>query len=217
MNMHTLEQILNYKFKDSSILKEALTHTSHGGQEFQKLEFLGDRVLNLTLTTLLLEQAELNTEGQLAQAIAQLGSKDTLLQIAQKWQLDRFMMCNQKQIQAILADACEAILGAIFIDSSNNLLAVKKIIALFWKQHLQQTDYKDSKSALQELTYKLYKTMPVYQTEQYDGESHNPLFISKVSINGLNTTASGTGTNIKEAEKIAAKQLLQILKLKTNP
>ena len=216
MIIEQLEKTLRYKFRNSNILIQALTHTSHGGSEFQKLEFLGDRVLNLTLTTLLLEQEELQTEGQLAQAIAQLGSKDTLVQIAHKWQLNKFVQCNQKQIQSILADACEAVIGAIFIDAESNLDVVKALIAFFWHEYLQQTDYKDAKSALQELTYKLYKLMPAYNTEQTSGESHNPIFVSRVSVQGIHITCNGKGTSIKEAEKMAAKELLHNLKQSIN-
>ncbi len=201
-----LEQILNYTFADQNLLAQALTHTSYGGESFQILEFLGDRVLNLSLTLLLLKQKHIKTEGQMAQAIAVLGSKETLVEIANIWKLEKYIQCHHRQVHGILPDACEAVLGAIFRDSGENISLIKEIVWQFWKNHIQMTDYKDPKSTLQEWAYRIYKITPEYKTYSIGGSAHAPIFHSIVHVDKY--IGEGTGSTIKDAEKIAARNLL---------
>lgn len=202
-----LEKKLEYTFKNPELLKQALTHTSYGGESFQLLEFLGDRVLNLSLTLLLSQQQHMKTEGHMAQAIAALGSKETLLEIAHVWQLEKFVQCHHRQVHGILPDACEAILGAIFRDSEENIQLLQTLVWRFWKDKIQSSDYKDPKSALQEWAYKVYKITPKYNTYSTGGAAHEPTFHSIVQIEQY--IGEGTGTTIKDAEKIAARNLLK--------
>lgn len=204
-----LEHILNYTFRDKTLLQQALTHTSYGGESFQLLEFLGDRVLNLSLTLLLFKQNNMKTEGHMAQAIAALGSKETLIEIAHVWQLEKFIQCHHRQVHGILPDACEAILGAIFRDSSENIKLLQEIVWKFWQDRIQMSDYKDPKSTLQEWAYKMYKITPEYQTYSTGGAAHAPTFHSIVKVDKY--TGEGKGNTIKDAEKIAARALLNSL------
>lgn len=205
-----VEEILGYLFTNKHFLQEALTHPSKGGKQFQRLEFLGDRVLNLSLTLLLLKQFPTDTEGLLAKKIAQLASAKQLHKIALKWKLEQQIYCSQSQIQAVLSDACEAVLGAIFLDNNQNLQTLVGIINKFWHADIIANNHQDDKTLLQELAYKKYKSVPSYKTLLHSGGDHNPVFKSYISL--LDKKTEGTGSSHKEAEKDAAKKMLERIK-----
>lgn len=214
--MQKLREKLDYNFKNKSWLEKALTHASRGGKYFQRLEFLGDRVLNLSLTLIFLEEKKEYQEGQLAQAISLFGSSKILEKVALKWELDNALNCAPAQKKSILSDACESVLGAIFIDSQENIQLLKGIVKKNWNEYIQQymkdEEYQDSKTRLQELCHQLYGTVPEYNNELHKGQAHNPTFLATVQIkdktNKVLHSAKGLGTSHKEAEKDAAKKLL---------
>jgi len=205
--MQSLEKILKYTFKNNSWMQKALIHSSKGGKEFQRLEFLGDRIINLCLTVILFETHVQQTEGYLAKQLAQLASAKTLKKIALSWHLDQFILCTSTQTDAILSDACEALVGAIFLDSGKNLELCLEFIRFFWQQELSFTQPADSKTALQEKAYALFKLSPVYETTLHKGKDHNPVFKSIVMVGPIK--ANGFGSSRKEAEKAAAEQILK--------
>lgn len=201
-----MQEILKYQFKNTLLLEQALTHSSRGGKEFQRLEFLGDRVLNICLTMLLLKQYPTAKEGELAKRLSILASANVLKQIGLKWELNKILNCTPTQTLAILSDASEAVLGAIFIDANYNLEKTLSIIDNFWHELIIDSRDYDAKTQLQEIVYKLFKTSPIYETEMIDGKDHQPVFKSKVKVS--NKIHYGLGGSIKEAEKVAAENML---------
>lgn len=219
LEKHALQKLierLGYNFKNKSWLEKALTHASRGGKYFQRLEFLGDRVLNLSLTLIFLEEKKDYQEGQLAQAISLFGSSKILEKVALKWELDNALNCAPAQKKSILSDACESVLGAIFIDSQENIQILKMIVKKHWNEYIQEymkdEEYQDPKTRLQELCHQLYSTVPEYHNELHKGQAHNPTFLATVTIKDkagkIRHSAKGLGSSHKEAEKDAAKKLL---------
>lgn len=197
---------LNYQFKDPALLEQALTHSSKHGIHFEALEFIGDRVLNLSLAIYLFNKCNYD-ESLMAKKIARLASADILKQIALKLQLDSALKCIPEQKNAILADACEALLGAIFLDCKD-MNELNKFIHSHWQEFFHE-NYLDSKTQLQEISYKQLHTSPTYTLTQIGGKDHKPLFHAKVQMG--NHHATGTGTSKKSAEKNAASALLNKL------
>lgn len=218
-----IERILGYKFIDKGLLEKAITHTSFLNNKndlsFERLEFLGDRVLGLVIADIIYEKYKDETEGDLAKRIAVLVSGKTLAEIA-----IRLKIPNQLKVAenlyfdsgdnySILSDTMEAIIGAIFLDS--NYSEAKNMIKLHWNKsiHLYTSPPKDPKSELQELAMELKYEMPIYSEYLKEGPDHSPKFKVKVNISNLGNSY-GTGVSKKIAERNAAIKLLKIIERK---
>ena len=224
-NIKTIENSIKYDFVNKALLEDAITHTSFVNNKkdytYERLEFLGDRVLGLAIADLIYKNFLNESEGDLARRIAFLVSGKTLSEIAIKLKLQNYVRVsenlkfNNGENNSILSDTMEAIIGAIFLDS--NYSEVKKVIKYIWIEYIKNDvkPPKDPKSALQELSMELKYEMPVYSNYIKEGPDHSPIFKVKVSIKGLNKS-QGIGVSKKSAEIDAASKLLRIIERNSN-
>lgn len=226
--------MLTYHFQHPQLLLQATTHSSKGNKQFQRLEFLGDRVLGLALSLILFDKTTTSssspitshtlstaklttylTEGDMAKQLSYLASAQVLTKIALQWNLA--IQCAKQQKHAILADVCEAVLGAIYIDCQYEIHTIKQLVHKYWQPFFIQSTHEDSKTALQEKIHNLFTCTPKYTTHQIGGQSHSPTFSSTITItpplhfNIPIITATAIGPSKKEAEKLAASNMLELL------
>lgn len=205
---------LNYTFNNPQLLELALTQSgADSAHNNERLEFIGDRVLGLTVAALLYEMYPAEHEGELARRHAMLVSTETLASIADKLNLAAHIRHGHMtggRIRHIMANAMEAIFGAIFIDGGFD--AARAVILTYWRDlaAADATAPKDAKTALQELVQKQGDgALPVYEFLEQTGASHSPVFHVRVSALGQSATA--TGASKKVASINAADALLKIL------
>ncbi len=212
-------QNIGYTFNNEELLVQALTHSSVTGDKhknYERLEFLGDRVLGMTIAHLLYNMFPNDSEGKLSRRFTQLVRAETVSEMARRLKLNEYVLTQDKETTEsmnVLCDVCEAVIGAIYIDS--NIDTAIRFVEKHWEVLLKQnvTAKKDFKSRLQEFLQKHKQPFPVYEIEQKSGEEHNPLFKIKVSCeNGC--FAFGVGHSKKEAEQNAALELLKVLEEK---
>lgn len=205
---------LNYKFKDKKLLELALTQSGVDAKHNnERLEFVGDRVLGLSVAALLYEMYPDEAEGNLSRRHAVLVSTNTLANVAKEIglesQLHHGHMTGGK-INHILANAMEAVLGAIFIESGFE--TARSVILEIWSDlaAAEITAPKDAKTALQEYVQKKDAgALPVYEYMEPTGKSHNPEF--SVTVTALGKSATGVGSSKKNASLDAAEKLLKSL------
>ena len=205
---------LNYKFKNQELLNLALTQSGIDAKHNnERLEFIGDRVLGLSVAELLYKMYPDEAEGNLARRHAFLVSTYTLACVAKKIDLEKELRHGHMtggKINHILANAMEAILGAIFIDSGFE--AARDIIVELWREMAaaEITAPKDAKTTLQEIVQKNSEgALPTYEYMDPTGSSHNPEFT--VTVTALGKSATGAGPSKKLASLDAAEKLLKIL------
>ncbi|MHA1540786.1 MAG: ribonuclease III [Alphaproteobacteria bacterium] len=207
--------IITKKFRDKKLLKLALRHSSLSGKSNERLEFLGDRVLGLVISTLLFEKFPKEPEGDLAKRFAGLVCTETLSKIANDISLipeinvDADLKRKIKTQTHLHANCVEAILGALYLDSGFDV--VSSTIKDLWKIYLDDMiePPQDAKSRLQELVQKKKKETPTYILIDKKGKEHSPIF--KIKVETLDKTAIGEGATKKEAEQNSAEKLLEIL------
>lgn len=213
---HGEEKIMkiDYKFKNEELLNLALTQSGIDSKHNnERLEFIGDRVLGLSVATLLYEMYPDEAEGDLARRHAFLVSTDALAQIAKEIELEKHLRHGHMtggKINHILANAMEAVLGAIFLDSGFE--SAQSIIVKLWHDMAcaEATAPKDAKTTLQEYVQKFENgALPKYEYSEPVGASHNPTFTATVTA--LGKSATGTGASKKAAGIKAAEELLKIL------
>lgn len=205
---------LNYEFKNKKLLDLALTQSGvNSKSNNERLEFIGDRVLGLSIAELLYKMYPNDNEGGLARRHATLVSTETLAIVARKLELEKRVHHGHMtggKINHILANAMEAILGAIFLESGFDI--ARDVILELWTD-LAAAEIiapKDSKTALQEFVQKEQSgALPVYTYHEPTGASHNPVFTATVTAMGK--SADGTGSSKKQASLDAAEKLLKIL------
>ena len=210
-----LEKKIGINFKDKKLLIKSLTHKSfNSSNNYEKLEFLGDRVLGLIISKTLLEIFPEDKEGSLDKKLASLVNRKKCCEISKKLNLENFIVTgnarSKKNIieDKIISDACEALIGAIFLDQG--LSSVEKFILKFWKSSLNLNikDQVDAKTKLQEYSLKKYKTLPKYKLLSSTGPRHKPVFKIGVSIDG-SKIFSASGYSKKDAEQKAAALILK--------
>lgn len=215
----TIETILNYHFKNKGLLKKAITHTSvllrFKISPFERLEFLGDRVLGLIIAEWLYEKFPKEKEGDLAKRQAVLVCKDTLIEIAENIKMIDMINVKHQDLlpqSGVLADAIEALIGALYLDGG--LEAVKPFVHKYWKKLITSSSEppKDPKTTLQELTQQRSggKLMPIYELLSVTGPQHSPEFTVRVKVENIGQ-AEGKGPNKRQAERKAAQILLEKL------
>lgn len=205
---------LNYVFNDESLLELALTQSGVDSvNNNERLEFIGDRVLGLSVAGLLFDMFPSEAEGDLARRHAMLVSTETLAQVACEFGLDKMVRHGHMtagRVKHILADAMEAVFGAIYLDGGFE--TARDIIVDIWRE-LAAADAvapKDPKTRLQEFVQQADSgNLPVYEYLEATGASHNPVF--NVRVSAMGKSAVGTGTSKKSASVDAASQLLKIL------
>jgi len=218
INIKKIQLNLNHKFHNEDLLIDALTHTSFLNRKkeikFERLEFLGDRVLGLAMSDILYEMFPNESEGDLAKRFAVLVSGITLAEIAIKIELQDFILVADNlsfkngENNSILSDSMEAVIGAIFLDSNYKtaLIFIKNI----WNELIlnYNSPPQDPKSKLQELAMAKKYSMPLYSDYSKEGPDHGPIYKVLVSINNIGK-CYGKGFSKKEAERIAAISLLK--------
>jgi len=217
-----IEKKFKIKFINKNLLKNSLTHKSHDPKKnYEKLEFIGDRVLGLVIANKLLELYPDEKEGIMDKKLANLVNKNKCYEIGKKLELHKYILVGniknkdkkEKTIQSkIVADCCEAVIGAIYIDQG--LKVARSFILNSWKNELKFSDKLiiDSKTRLQEYSLKKFKKLPKYKLLENSGPRHKPIF--KVAVKISNTDfISSSGESKKIAEQNAAKLLLNKLKI----
>tara|TARA_B100000989_G_scaffold7401_1_gene5134 strand:- start:2592 stop:3254 length:663 start_codon:yes stop_codon:yes gene_type:complete len=213
-----LEKKIKIIFKNKNLLIESLTHKSFDkSKNNEKIEFLGDRVLGLIIAKKLLEIYPNEKEGILDKKFASLVNKKTCLEIAKKLDLQKYILTlttkNKKKIieDKVLADGCEALIGAIYLDKG--FIVAEKVILSLWSKKIKDSIITqiDSKTRLQELSLKKFRNLPTYKLISNTGPRHKPLF--KVGVKLLNTKFYiSEGKSKKDAEQNAASLCLQSIK-----
>lgn len=210
-----LQEKLEYTFQDKELLAQALRHasaTSQSQQSYERLEFLGDRILGLCVAELLYKTYPQDKEGDLAQRQSALVSSEQLVPLAKDLGLENLIQGETKDFSkkrpSVLADVVEALIAVIYLESG--LEVVQNIIVQLWKPFVDQMIVapKDPKSTLQEWAHKHKKPSPIYGLNQRSGPDHNPVFTVQVSID-KSLKATAQGPSLKQAEKQAALALLQ--------
>ena len=214
-NTQSIEKKLKIKIRNKSLLKEALTHKSSNSKiNNEKLEFLGDRVIGLILSKKLIDLYPNENEGVLDKRFAKLVNKKTCSSVGWSMGISNFIIKGDKKKKVtqldekILSDACEAIIGAVYIDQGYDF--VKKFVLRLWKKEIDKSNITvlDAKTELQEYSLKLYKQLPIYRLMSSKGPKHNPIFKISVSIKGYKKF-SGEGNSKKQAQQNAANNLLK--------
>ena len=210
INYQSLEKKIDLKFKNKDLLIQALTHKSFNPNENnEKIEFLGDRVLGLVIAKKLLEIYPDEKEGILDKKFASLVNRKTCLEIANKINLDKFILTfnvknnKQKIEEKVLADSCEALIGAIYLDKGFNV--VEKVILDLWSDNIKNSIITqiDAKTKLQELSLRKFKKLPTYKLVSNTGPRHKPLFKVGVKLQDTKFYYS-EGNSKKDAEQNAA-------------
>lgn len=219
-NLELLQFRTGYQFNDPSLAVRALTHRSASADHNERFEFLGDAVLGLIIAGILFDQFPQATEGELSRMRANLVNRDVLAEVATDLELGSYLQLGMgerksggKRRISILADALEALLAAVYLDSS--LEDCRKVIQRLFEQRLSSlslTDtQKDSKTRLQEHLQALGLDLPEYQVSDVTGEAHDQTFTVTCSIVILPDSVTGSGKSKRLAEQDAANQILDLL------
>lgn len=216
-----LSGILGHRFQDPALLREALTHQSAlpGGARgsYQRLEFLGDRVLGLVIAELLLKRFPAESEGALARRLAALVRQETLAEVAAGLGLDRFVILSRAEAEAggarnpaLLSDSCEAVIGALYLDGG--LAVAEAFVLAHWTALLEaeRAPPRDAKTTLQEWAQGRGLPLPDYREVGRSGPDHDPVFTVEASVAGQ-APARGEGRSKRLAEQAAAAALLEVL------
>ena len=218
-NIKKIETFIRINFNNKKLLVKSLTHKSFNEiDNNEKLEFLGDRVIGLTLSKKLLSLYPDETEGIIDKKFSNLVNKKTCADIAKQLNLKKFMRTgnsfkNMKSSnEKILSDCCEALIGAIYLDQGFQI--AEKFILKNWEKFIKKSNVTeiDPKTKLQEYSLKKYKKLPKYKMFKETGPKHNPVF--KVEVQILNSSKFfGYGKSKKIAQKNAAHKLINSLNL----
>ena len=218
IDYQSLEKKIKINFKNKNLLIKSLTHKSlNKVNNYEKLEFLGDRVLGLVIAKKLLEIYPNEKEGILDKKFASLVNKKTCLEIAKKIELQKYILSfntkNKKNIivDKVLADCCEALIGSVYLDNGFN--SVEKVILNLWSNHIKDSIVTkiDPKTKLQEFSLKKFKKLPIYKVISNTGPRHKPLF--KVGVKLIDTKFYiSEGKSKKDAEQNAAILCLKNIK-----
>jgi ribonuclease-3 len=216
-NVDELLNKLDYRFEKPELLDEALTHVSapqSGGQSYQRLEFLGDRVLGLAIAELLFRTFPTAPEGELSRRLAELVRRESCAEIAIAWDVGPYLKLGageahsgERRNQTILADVCEAIIGAVFLDGGYE--AARDLVERSFQELLEapRRPLRDPKSALQEWAQGRGLPPPTYSVVEQIGPDHAPKFRVVVKVKGAENEF-GSGTSKRIAEQAAARSLL---------
>jgi ribonuclease-3 len=204
---------LGYQFRNPELLARALTHRSHGAHHNERLEFIGDGLLNCYTALALYERFPALAEGELSRLRAHLVNRDSLHLLAQKLGLDQYLRLGEGEIKtggaqrpSILADATEALIGAVFLDGGFD--AARDVVMLLYADLLRELDpqqmLKDPKTRLQEYLQGRRLPLPGYTVSRITGEAHSQTFEVACRIEALGIVVTGTGASRRAAEQDAA-------------
>tara|TARA_S200000501_G_C20692698_1_gene685874 strand:+ start:185 stop:853 length:669 start_codon:yes stop_codon:yes gene_type:complete len=214
INLKEFEKIINISFKKKENLLLALTHKSYNSKNNnERLEFIGDRVLGLIISSELILIYPTEKVGFLDKMFASMVNRKKLLEIAKKFNLQNFIITGSNNVKnniedKIISDSCEALIGAIYIDFGYAI--VKKFVLKYWSPYFKSNviDQVDSKTKLQEYSLKKYKELPIYKLISNIGPRHKPIFKIGVRIKNSNFVYA-SGSSKKNAELKSAELLLK--------
>ena len=221
-NFGILQDRIGYFFRDESMLRMALTHRSHSSRHNERLEFLGDSILNFVVATLLYERYTDLDEGSLSRLRANLVRQQTLFDVAQKTGISDFLRLGEGEVKAggfrrpsILANTMEALFGAVFLDGGfeSVVSTIRKLFTPLLDVIDPKTFGKDAKTQLQEYLQGRKIALPQYQVVATHGAAHKQNFDIECLIPQLEIQASGSGSSRRAGEQEAAKQALELIKL----
>lgn len=218
---------LGHDFASSDLLTQALTHPSivvqgrlpRRSTPYERLEFLGDRVVGLVVADMLFHRFPEEPEGALARRHAALVRRETLARVAQTIGLDAALVMSRGEEEAggranpgTLADACEAVIGALYADGGFAL--AERFVRAQWTPLMEEPagPPKDAKTALQEWAQGRGRALPVYRTVGMEGPPHDPIFLVTVQVNGMEPVG-GRGPSKRVAEQAAAAAMLEKMKV----
>ena len=213
-----LKQSLAYKFTDESLLRQALTHRSAAGPNNERLEFLGDAVLDLVVTKLLFEETGDTSEGQLSRLRANLVKDTTLAEIATELGLGDHLVLGPGEKKSgghhrssILADALEAIFAAVYLDAGLTVASevINRAYGDRFRQLPEAEDLRDPKSRLQEFLQSRQLALPRYELQRTSGKAHRQTFEVSCRVPELDAMTTGTGASRRDAEQQAALAMLE--------
>ena len=218
MDPMLLQNRLGHTFKDAALLQQALTHRSHSSLHNERLEFLGDSVLNCVVASLLFERYNKIDEGDLSRLRANLVKQQSLYEIAQRLELSQFLRLGEGELKSggfrrpsILADTLEALFGAIFLDGGFD--AARDVIRALYIPILETVDPKtlgkDAKTLLQEFLQGKKIALPQYNVVATHGAAHNQEFEVECLVPKLEIQVFGTGGSRRAGEQAAAKLALE--------
>ena len=214
----SLCQQLEYTFRNESLLIQALTHRSAASVNNERLEFLGDGILNFVIAAWLYEQYPVMQEGDLSRLRASLVNKDSLADVARNLQLGKYIELGSGELKSggrrrdsILADAVEGIFGAVFLDSGFD--TCRHLILHLYADKLLHipdvTTLKDAKTRLQELLQSRRYPLPVYTVTDISGKAHDQVFTVECVIDQLDCVTVARGSSRRKAEQQAAELAIE--------
>ena len=221
IDLERLSRRLDYQFKKSAYLKQALTHCSVGSDNYERFEFLGDSILSFVIANELFHRFPMQSEGQLSRLRSFLVRGDMLVEIAKELQLGDFLFLGQGELKSggfrrasILADALEAVFAAVFFDGGID--AAKEVILKLYRSRLEDPNLndclKDAKTLLQEYLQAEKIALPEYTLTKVEGEEHDQMFYVLCAVAGKKHVSYGEGSNRRKAEQLAAKIMLEQLR-----
>ena len=211
---------LYYEFNNTEYLTTAITHRSASKKNNERLEFLGDSILSLVITEYLYNNLEKSQEGELSRLRSSLVKGDKLAELAQELGLGDYLILGSGELKSggfrrssILADALEAIFGAVFLDSDFD--QCKQVILKLYKKELnslpEASSVKDHKTKLQEYLQAKHLSLPVYNVTAVTGDPHEQEFTVECTVSGMNSIVTGIGGSRRKAEQDAASKILSEL------
>lgn len=229
--LKTLEQLLSYSFRNPELLDNALVHRSYLNEavsscpaDNQRLEFLGDAVIELCISDLLMKSFPGDTEGQLSRLRASMVNEQPLAELARKFSLGAFLLLGRgeessggRSKASILADAFEAVTAAVYLDGGFDRVYefVRRVFSPLIEEGSRHVTYRDYKTALQEFSQQRFREIPRYTLSGESGPDHDKIFESCVAVPGI-LEATGQGKSKKEAEQDAARKALAALRPDTD-
>ena len=220
MESDGLEAVLGHGFTDRSLLLRALTHASHGGGQsdptvtYQRLEFLGDRVLALVVADALTARFETADEGELARRLNHLVRAESCARVARELGIDRYVRTDDLDVRrdtraarAVLADVCEAVIAALYLDGGMEV--ARRFILTNWQPMMDEAGAarRDPKTTLQEWAHGRNKATPFYEEVSRQGPDHAPVFEITVHVEGV-PPVTRTGKSKRDAQQAAALAML---------
>lgn len=220
-----LQKRLGYQFRDPELLTLALTHRSHGNQNNERLEFLGDSIVNMVIAEHLYLHFENAREGQLSRLRARMVKGVTLAEIGREFHLGDYLRMGSGELKSggfrrdsILADAVESVIGAIYLDSDFHTCRTR--VLAWFNERLERLDLqdtqKDPKTRLQEYLQSRQYPLPRYDVISIEGEAHAQTFHVECALPSLDRKTTGVGGSRRVAEQQAARNALKSLGVENN-
>ncbi|MGB2106375.1 MAG: ribonuclease III [Porticoccaceae bacterium] len=222
IGLEQLQQRIGYQFRDTELLKLALSHRSCGAKNNERLEFLGDSILSLVVSDFLYQKFADAQEGDLSRMRSQIVRAESLAEVARGLELGSELLLGQGEMKSgghrrdsILGDAVEALIGAIYLDA--NLDESRRCVLNWFKDLLNIADEakpaKDAKTSLQEFLQQRGHGLPQYRVIETGGEAHSRLFTVSCKIDMLDREFTATASSRRKAEQMVAEKFLATLEI----